>query len=154
MPQGRPPKPEGQRRNKSAKKLAALPGDAVPAPALPKTYRVEVRSDRGVRMESVTFLAETRAWWKTWAQSPQSTQFTAVAWQQLAMLARVVDDFFRTPSVKLLAEIRLQQAAFGSTPRDLHVLGLKGPSAAEAPAPKPRDEVTAARRRRERLTAV
>jgi hypothetical protein len=64
------------------------------------------------------FLAETRRWYATWASSPQSSQFLATDWQRLHMLARLVDLFFREPSSRMLAEIRLNEAKLGGTPED------------------------------------
>jgi len=64
------------------------------------------------------FLEETRRWYETWAGSPQASQFLATDWQRLHMVARLVDLFFREPSSRMLAEIRLNEQKLGGTPED------------------------------------
>jgi hypothetical protein len=67
-------------------------------------------------------LPATRAWYDTWARSPQASQFMATDWQRLHLLAMLVEDIFRTDDPKLrkelLGELRLQEAKLGATPED------------------------------------
>ncbi len=60
----------------------------------------------------------TRHWYSVWASSPQAVRFLATDWQRLAMLAPVVDRFWRTHDKTLLAEIRLNEASLGATITD------------------------------------
>lgn len=127
---GRGPAPkagEDLRRRNREQAFETLPsaGNTKAYPPLPKTYRTGtvVTKDKAERQRTRvlrnTFLPETKAWYETWATSPQATKFTAVTWQRLRMLATVVDLYEREPSTKLLGEIRLQEASFGGTPLDL-----------------------------------
>jgi hypothetical protein len=92
------------RRNAPAFPEVELPaGAAIAAPKLPNARR---------------FLAATRAWYATWASSPQAAQFTATDWQRLHMLAHLVDAYHREPCARDLAEIRLNEAKLGATAED------------------------------------
>lgn len=117
---GPAPKPVEQRRRRhKAPVEGELPatGYAGPFPALPRSYRDGKR---------VAFLAETRAWYETWARSPMAAQFTSVEWGKLARLAVLMDVFHRRPLTKGLAgEIRLAEASLGGSPLDRRRLGLK-----------------------------
>lgn len=61
---------------------------------------------------------ETRAWYATWRKSAQARTFTPTDWQRLAMLAPLVQQFFDKPDVKLMTEIRQNEALLGATPLD------------------------------------
>jgi hypothetical protein len=116
---GPAPKPSGQRRRRHKPHVGAeLPaeGYAGEFPPLARSYR-----DSG---KSIVFLGETRRWYETWASSPMACVFAGTDWTRLAMLARVVDAFHRTPRAALLAEIRLQEALFGGSPLDRRRVGL------------------------------
>jgi len=60
----------------------------------------------------------TRAWYRTWARSPQALRFAATDWQRLHMLAGLVERYFADPSKELMSEIRLNEAKLGATPED------------------------------------
>jgi len=64
------------------------------------------------------FTAATRAWYKTWATSPQASQFIGTDWQRLHMLALIVDKYFRSPTPGVLAEICRRESGLGATPED------------------------------------
>lgn len=83
----------------SAPELTALLGDAV-----------------------AQLLPETMMWWQRWRISPMAAMFTDVAWGELAALALLYDQYLADPTPKLHAELRVAQAAFGATPRDLDSL--------------------------------
>ena len=61
------------------------------------------------------YLDATRDWYETWAASPQAAVFVGTDWQRLHMLAPLVDQYFRLPDSKLLAEIRLNESLLGAT---------------------------------------
>ena len=77
-----------------------LPGSPVPAPRLLNRNKL---------------LPATRAWWDTWAGSPQGQHFLGTDWQRLSMLSVLVDAFYREPKPSTLAEIRLSEAGLGCT---------------------------------------
>ena len=60
----------------------------------------------------------TRAWWLDVRRSSMASEFVAVDWQGLLMLAELVEAFWRDPTQALAAEIRLQRQCFGLTPID------------------------------------
>ncbi|MDT0305076.1 phage terminase small subunit [Streptomonospora wellingtoniae] len=108
---GPPPKPAAmrQRRNKTstARRLSA---------ELPKDFTAPELPDVGER----EWLPQTRAWWADVWSSPMAPEFIDghADIHGLYMLALLVDDFWRTGSRELAAEIRLQRTAFGLTPID------------------------------------
>lgn len=64
----------------------------------------------------------TRAWWKTWATSPQSAQFLETDWQRLTMVADLVDDFYCSIEPRerkmLLDQIAKEEKRLGATVDD------------------------------------
>jgi hypothetical protein len=133
---GLPPKDPSkrQRRNKPPQ-LEELPDpDDVEAPPLP-------RRPAGGRWEPAA-----RRWYDTWARSPQAAAFGATDWGRLQMLAPVVDAYWRevrkdepssTVMVRLLGEIRLNEAKLGATVEDRRRLHWKLPEADQAPEAEP-----------------
>lgn len=77
----------------------------------------------------------TKGWWKTWASSEQARRFTPTAWQRLAMLMPLVQQYYEAPSRLLLYEISRHESKLGATPEDIVRLGWKldGPA---TPMPK------------------
>lgn len=61
---------------------------------------------------------EVVRWWETWRRSPQASVFEATDWQRLAMLAPIVEAYWRDAEVKLLAEIRMNEERLGATVTD------------------------------------
>jgi hypothetical protein len=121
---GPAPKPAEQRRRTHKPDISAeLPAEGYRGefPALGRSYRAGGKP--------IAFLADTRAWYETWARSPMACVFTSTDWTRLGMLARLVDDFYRTAKPTLLAEIRLQEALWGGSPLDRRRVGLKIASA-------------------------
>ena len=102
------PPPAERRRRRNADTYAdvqvTVSADAVvEAPPLPGAKR---------------YLKSTRDWYATWCASPQAAAFTGTDWQRLHMLAPLVDQYFREPSPKLFAEIRLNESLLGATHTD------------------------------------
>lgn len=102
-------KPDGQRRrrNKTEPHTELDPGAQV---------------DKAPKLEG-EWSDATRAWWSTWATSPQATLFTGPAWTRLRMTARLVEDFHdpatsATLRKQLLAEIRLNEQSMLAMPAD------------------------------------
>lgn len=93
--------------------------------AAPETVELEVgcAAEAPVLPDADGYREETRAWYRTWCEAPQGTQFLATDWQRLHMLAPLVDAFFdssRGPRERkeLLSEIRLNEQKLGATPED------------------------------------
>jgi hypothetical protein len=105
---GPSPKEGGKRERRNeptfpAVELSIGAGGKVKAPVLPRARK---------------YLPATRAWYTTWSRSPQASQFTTTDWLRLHMLAELVDAYFREPSARVLAEIRLNEAKLGATAED------------------------------------
>lgn len=167
MPGPPPNPPEQRRRRNKPDEFDVLPADGysgkVPV-KLPTKYRAEVHvvnydevAGRNVKTTEVvesTFLAATRAWFKTWTTSPQATRFTGTDWNRLLMLAPLVDQFNRTASKDLAAEIRQQEAALGATWGDRQRLRVRiGEAEPGTPAADRKSSASTARRSRLRVVA-
>lgn len=104
---GPPPKAPGarQRRNRvaGAALLAAESRPSKRAPALPHTHE---------------WHELTRAWWRDVWRSPMADEYLRSDVHGLYVLAELVDQFWRAPSVKLSGEIRLLGQCFGLSPID------------------------------------
>ncbi|GAA3473897.1 phage terminase small subunit [Nonomuraea roseola] len=71
------------------------------------------------------YSAATRAWWDTWANSPQAAVFAPTDWMRLSMLAPLVEQYHEEPKTALLAEIRLNEERLGATVADRQRLRMK-----------------------------
>jgi hypothetical protein len=83
---------------------------------LPDEYVAE-RTKDGASIES-GFHPATVAWWADLWRSPMAGEFVESDRHGLLILAILVDQFHRTPSTSLAAEIRLQRQCFGLSPLD------------------------------------
>jgi hypothetical protein len=128
---GPPPKdPEKrQRRNKPPEVEELPPAHHGEVPPLPRRSK---------------YLSTTRAWYYLWARSPQAAGFGETDWARLATLAPVVDAYWRevrkdapstTVMVRLLGEIRRDEAKLGATVEDRQRLRWRLPSGTREPAP-------------------
>lgn len=132
MPRGPAPAENPQRRNhKGDRKDVAHDARAIDAPELP---------------DAETYTSRTRTWYATWAASPQSSEFTSTEWMRLHMLAPLVEAFHTTEDaglrLRLMAEIRLNEAKLGATLEDRVRLRMKierppGDDAPDPDAPAP-----------------
>jgi hypothetical protein len=61
---------------------------------------------------------QTRAWWADVWASPMAPEYHDSDRHGLFLLAVLVDDFWRSPTQALAAEIRLQRQSFGLSPLD------------------------------------
>ena len=59
----------------------------------------------------------TKAWNHAWS-SPMASQWLLTDVDALGRLALLWDEFYKEPSTKILAEIRLQESRFGLSPLD------------------------------------
>lgn len=108
MPRGRHPKPSHLRvnRTKKAGRATLTPvrrtGDVPPMP---------VHGRRKWHALTVT-------WWTNVWRSPMAGEFLDSDIDGLGRVALLVDEFYREPDARLLAEIRLQESRFGLSPLD------------------------------------
>jgi hypothetical protein len=102
---GPPPKDPAQRRRRNVDPVVRKTISEPPAsyPALP---------------DATGYLPQTRKWYRTWATSPQASRFLATDWQRLAMLAILVDSFWRDPRTTTFAEICKSESMLGATEAD------------------------------------
>lgn len=106
---GPPPKPESIRQRRNKKSSAATL-------TTPERARIPTIPNPAPRKRK--WHALTRTWWKNIWRSPMSTRYLTTDLDGLAMLAILVDDFYKQPDAKLLGEIRLQAGRFGLSPWD------------------------------------
>lgn len=102
-------KPEGsrRRRNKPTHDATVLVrDDEVRGPSLTDATGV---------LPSDGWLAPVEAWWETWRRSPQAQVFEATDWGRLAMLAPIVQAYWKRPSAAALGEIRMNEERLGAT---------------------------------------
>ncbi|TFD27510.1 hypothetical protein [Cryobacterium cryoconiti] len=104
------------RRNTASTASKLADGPAVIVPMLPT--RPDEYSEQLETYISVPWNAETLSWWADLWASPMAAEYHSADRHQLFLLAVLMDDFWRAPSTKLAAEIRLQRVAFGLTPYD------------------------------------
>lgn len=73
---------------------------------------------RGPSIEDATlqdhWSPATRAWWEDWQRSPQAALFESTDWRRLALLAPMIEGYFRRPSAAALGEIRLNEERLGA----------------------------------------
>lgn len=106
---GPPPKVNARRTNEDtfAEGASEVTAPASAVPDLPNPKR---------------WLKATRDWWEAWCAAPQSALFVQTDWQRLTMLLPLVDGYNREKdplkAVKLMGEIRQNEAALGATHLD------------------------------------
>ena len=75
--------------------------------------------------------ARTKDWWRMWAESPLSTEFTENDWSELLDTALLHAQFW-SGRMSVAAELRLRVAKFGATPEDRARLRIQFAAADEA----------------------
>lgn len=147
---GPPPKPSETRRRRNkvvTEELPATGATSAKPPALPATYKAS--SPSGGPPVEVEFLPETIEWYETLCSSPEAAGLTPLNFLRLKDIAQLQDRFFRTGSLDVQKELRLQLAAFGATPADLRRTGREIPKAKdEKPSPVVDDPASNVRRLR------
>lgn len=139
-------KPLGHKSKADLAKVEIEVEPPTATPELPDSYQFELTTRDYIdgkqitTKESVTldYVDQTRAWWADWKAAPQADLFTVTTWRRLLMLAPLVDQFHRTGSKDLMAEIRLNEAKLGATPEDMQRLHWS-PKAAQRSAAASRD---------------
>lgn len=135
---GPAPKQPGRRAraNKDPVPLRVIHAEPVAQPELPGSYE---------------WPARTRTWWRMWAESPLSADFTQTDWDFLLDTA-VLHAQFWSGDTKVAPELRLRVAKFGATPEDRARLRITFAQADEAEDRRPAQP--SARERRGGLKAL
>lgn len=115
---GPAPKDASRRARRNAQPTALKVVEAAPMsqPDLPE-FDVEVTRAGEIQTEIFEWPARTREWWRMWAESPLSADFTQTDWDFLMDTARIHAAYW-LGDLKLAAELRLRVAKFGATPED------------------------------------
>lgn len=126
---GRGPAPKDPdrrvRRNKQPE-MRVIKVDPVKQPELP-TLHVEEDGD----LVEFHWPARTQEWWRMWAESPLSAEFTTTDWSELLDTALLHAQFW-SGKTSVAAELRLRVAKFGATPEDRARLRIQFAAADEA----------------------
>lgn len=144
---GRGPAPKDPRkrarRNHDPIALRIVEVDPEPQPDLP-SFDVQVEVDGALVSQTFTWPERTREWWRMWADSPLSDDFTSTDWSELLDTALLHARYWKG-DVKVASELRLRVAKFGATPEDRARLRIQFAAADEAdekrnnPRPSSRD---------------
>lgn len=116
---GPPPKDPSKRarRNKEPAPLMVLPAVRVEQPSLPTIYVQVPDKDGNLVRKRFNWPKITHTWWRMWAESPLSKDFTDSDWSFLLDTALIHARFWRGDT-RLAGELRLRVAKFGATPED------------------------------------
>lgn len=133
---GRGPAPKDPnkraRRNKDPQPFKVIQVDPTAQPELPD-FDVTVKQDGELVSERFEWPERTRAWWRMWADSPLSEDFTSTDWNELLDTALLHAKFWGG-NMGVAAELRLRVAKFGATPEDRARLRIQFAAADQADA--------------------
>ncbi len=148
---GRGPAPKDPSRrartNADPIPLRVIRADPVEQPELPTLW-----IEQDGELVSISWPARTRDWWRMWADSPLSAEFTSTDWSELLDTAVLHAQFWRGDT-KVAGELRLRVAKFGATPEDRARLRITFAAADEADEKRTRPS-SSARERRGPFTAA
>lgn len=153
---GRGPAPKDPtrraRRNSDPVPMRVIEAKPSSQPDLPETFPMLMKQGFDTVVVAMVWPAETLRWWRMWAESPLSADFTETDWSELLDTARLHAEYW-TGRTGVASELRLRVAKFGATPEDRARLRITFAAADEADekraAPK-----SSARDRRGPLKAV
>lgn len=116
---GPPPKDPAKRvrKNKDAVGSTILRFEESAQPDLPD-FTVQVEVDGELTSQEFSWPAITRAWWEMWGDAPQAEHFGSTDWSFLLDTALLHARVWGDGDLKLLPELRLRVAKFGSTLED------------------------------------
>lgn len=140
---GPPPKPPDQR----ARGNRASDGRRAVIPLRVIHAEPEAQPDLPTGVE---WHPQTMKWWKMWADSPLSTNFTANDWSELIDTALIHTKYWEG-DMRSATELRLRAAKFGATPEDRARLRIQFATAEEIEQ-KSKDRATNPQRSRERYS--
>lgn len=96
--------------------LRVIPVQPVAQPDLPE-FDVTLEVDGQLKSQRFVWPERTREWWRMWAASPLSSEFTETDWSELLDTAMLHARFW-SGDHKVAPELRLRVAKFGATPED------------------------------------
>lgn len=151
---GRGPAPKDPskrvRKNSDPVPLRVITANPVEQPELP-AFDVSIEVDGELIAESFVWPERTREWWRMWAESPLSSEFTETDWSELLDTARLHAAYWGG-DLKVAGELRLRVAKFGATPEDRARLRIQFATADEAEERAKSPKKSTARQRRGPLT--
>lgn len=151
---GRGPAPKDPskraRRNGEPTPLRVVQVEPTGQPELPE-FDVQVKVDGELQSVAFEWPARTRDWWRMWADSPLSAEFTETDWSELLDTARIHAAFW-SGQLSAAGELRLRVAKFGATPEDRARLRIQFAAADEAESKGPQSSGGSSRSRRGPLT--
>ena len=151
---GRGPAPKDPnkraRRNADPLGLRIITAEPTKQPELPE-FDVAVEHDGEITYEKFRWPERTRDWWRMWAESPLSADFTSTDWSEL-MDTAILHARLWSGDHKVASELRLRVAKFGATPEDRARLRIQFAQADEADEKRSKP-ASSARQRRGPLTA-
>jgi hypothetical protein len=154
---GRGPAPKDsaartRRNKKKTEELAPVVGKGFDP--LPKTYSIATKVRDGgdwiEELEEREYLATTREWYRTWAESPQAAKLSSTDRVRLRFVIAPLFDRVVRGELGFAGELRIQEASIGGTVLDRQRLGWKVPEGPKPDTedPKPAGGVTPERRAR------
>lgn len=125
---GRGPAPKDPSRRARRNRDVALrvievqPIEQPSLPTLRVQHRVPVLLEGGkvgytIELKRARWPQPTLDWWRMWAESPLSAEFTETDWSELRDTARL-HALYWLGSTNVASELRLRVAKFGATPED------------------------------------
>lgn len=149
---GRGPAPKDPNRrartNKDPVPLRVIHAEPVQQPELPD-FEIEVDGE----LVEFVWPQRTREWWRMWAESPLSNDFTQTDWSELLDTAILHARLWKGDH-KVAPELRLRVAKFGATPEDRARLRITFAQADEAEEKRHAPSGAAAKARRGALKAL
>lgn len=148
---GRGPAPKDPARrartNSDPMGIRVITATPVEQPALPE-FDLSIDDDGQVQAQNFCWTERTRTWWRMWASSPLSKDFTETDWSELLDTALIHNRFW-LGDLRLAGELRLRVAKFGATPEDRARLRIQFATADEVESrAKPRVTGSSSRTRR------
>lgn len=117
---GRGPAPKDPNRrarsNSEPVPLRVIHADPVAQPELP-SFDIQITRKDEVITQEFEWPERTREWWRMWAESPLSADFTQTDWDFLLDTA-VLHAKYWHGAMSVAGELRLRVAKFGATPED------------------------------------
>ena len=149
---GPAPKSNAARRNAGPVALRTITASPTAQPELPD-FSVVVKRGRDMEIEPFAWPERTREWWRMWAETPLSSDYTQTDWDFLLDTAFIHARMWQG-DVGVAGELRLRVAKFGATPEDRARLRIQFAQADEADERRTKPKGGASRARRGPLTSA
>lgn len=149
---GPAPKENRARRNAGPVALRTITAAATDQPPLPD-FSIVVKRGQQLEVEAFAWPERTREWWRMWAETPLSSDYTQTDWDFLLDTAFVHARMWQG-DMSVASELRLRVAKFGATPEDRARLRIQFAQADEADEKRTKPKGGTARARRGPLTSA